>query len=218
MTATRGRLGDPNAADAEGGEHAQLARGEPLAGAQHGLAHAHVGAGDLDVGAGSDRLVEAQRRPLDLAVLDHLHGVGAAGDHASGGHLDRRAVAHLRRGHGAGRRGLGGQLEADRRVLLALVGVGRPHRVAVHEGPVEGRHVDRHQHVAVEHAALRLGQGHLLAVQRAEAQRGVPDALGLGLAHGLQEVNALASHHRLVRTGRPRPRCPPRAPRRRAAR
>jgi hypothetical protein len=72
----------------------------------------------------------------------------------------------------------------------------------VEEG-IEGRHVDGHRDVAVQHAALRLPKGHLLAVQRPEAQRGVPDPLRLRLAHRLQEMNAPACHRCLFSTERP---------------
>ena len=138
--------------DAEGGDRAEPAGGQHVARLQQRGAPGDVGAAAPDVLPGVDGHEDGDvAGAAAVGLLDHDHGVGAVGHRRPGG--DLRALARLE--------GAGGDVAGVHRldaVEPPRVRPARPegalghHRVAVHGGAVERRHVLARRHRGGEHA------------------------------------------------------------------
>ena len=176
--------------------------------------------------AGSDGLVEEERtsrRPRLCSTI--CTALGAAGEHASGGHLERRAARHFRLRHGAGRCGLGKELEGDRGVLLGTRRCRAPVRRTRPRG--SGRRVarlwarrcrpSRMRPCASDRgtSSLPSGSSFRAACQMRSASEACSPSSG-------SECPCVPCPNPQIEVAsvqdRPRLRCPPRAPRRPAAR
>jgi hypothetical protein len=143
---------------------------------QHHLAARDVGAGIGDELPRRDRAahIDCERIAVafgdQLGVLDHDHGIGAAGNDAACG--DRRCRTGLdleRRRMPAGDH-FAVETKAARRGVARPRGVDRAQREAVDVGAIERRHVDRRGDVMREHTAERGRERDRLVRKRREIQ------------------------------------------------
>ena len=151
-------------------------------------------------------------RPLDLRVLDHDHGVGAARNHPAGGNRHGRARPNHRRRHDARVNRFLAELHGARHFL------GRAERVfgddgeAIHVRAVERRHVHGRDDVGGQHAAERGVERHRFDAARRQVDRGAKAPLRLVAIEHVEKL-LLVTHR-----ARPRRRCRARTPRCRRAR
>ena len=192
-TATRGRRNTGTRSTPDGGQDARLPGGQAPPAEEDQVAAADVGPGEGDLAAGDGGALHPDAVAVGHGVLDHHHGVGAAGHDPAGGDGGRPAGGHLEAlgGRLPGRQGHGGHPQPHRVQLLGAEGVGGPHGEAVHVGPVEGGDVHRGEDVGGQHPSPGPVQGDLLHLRRQVGTGGGEAAMGLGLVHHVEELALL---------------------------
>ena len=173
----------------DGREHSGFATGDQIASAKDGLSDGDVGTGEGDPETGGNRSAD-EHGPIvvQVAMFDHGHGIGTAGDHRSGRNGDRLAGADLSRA--ASSRSDGAVRETNRAgsLLVGSKGVGRLDRESVVVRPVERRHVDLCHDVARENSAEQLLERNELFVNGREFDRSQKPPLGFVSVEDLKKL------------------------------
>jgi MFS family permease len=213
-----GGIADSGAPDRR--QHANLARGQYLARAQHGFAARQVAAGKGDE-------LSRCRRPAHLdpcgaaviprfGVLDHDDGVGCARHHPAGRNQRRGAGCDGKLRHRAGSEDLAVQGQSFRCTFGGAHRIVGTHREPVDAGSIEPGNVDIGDNRTRQYAGGRLRQRHGLGAERVQIEKPVkprrsgvavddveklllaseaPQS-GLNLVHGSNSAVALASSYK----------------------
>ena len=149
--------------DADGGEGANLARGQRLPGAEHGLAARDVSARRRDVRAGRDGSMDLNddlaADLMRIGVLDHHNRVGTPRQHPAGRDDGRRARDDLAARLDAGGQHLAVETQEPRGIPGGSHGIDAAHCEPVDARPLEPGNVDAREDVAREDAPERPRQG-----------------------------------------------------------